>query len=719
MHSYGWPQKAAAVAIGLTALALLAAIGATEAASSSLLDTTPTPAGDQQPPAGIEAPRGEYSPPGSPADADARAAPSTHSAGSAPAVSTGFDGIGMEDDSDGFVHTPPDTHAATGLDRIVELTNGHVAIYGKTGGLIAGGDSGPGAVDLDAFCGREGCFDPKVTYDQVSNRFVAVVLEGFDSTDTWLHLMVSKTSSPGNLSTDWDKFRHFAGANISGTDGWFDYPGLGVSPDAVVVTGNIFPDVGSLPLGTKIRVYDKAELYDGDASATFVDLDDTFAASGFTIQPAHHLSSPPSGTFYMLQQWNSTFLRVIALTGVPSSPSVNEALLSTSDQGACIDGANQQGTSVTVDTVCLRLMNAVYRDGSLWGTNTGSDATDTRAVVQWYEVQTNGFPSASPTLRQHGAVDGGSGEHTFMPSISVNNCGNAAMTYTQSSASRYPEMRYTVREAADPLNSMQAPGVAKTSVGFHDDFSSSPDRWGDYSSTVIDPANQSFWITHEYVRAAASGFGDDSRWGTWHANFALPCDLGVNVYLPVVLNNWAPPTLLQNGDFESGPTAWTEYSQQNYLLILDDASLPITPYGGNWAVWLAGDDNETSYIEQVLTVPPSQPYLGYQHWISSLDSCGYDFASVRINGGIVDQYDLCSSVETGGWEKHVVNLSAYAGQTVTLQIYASADATTGTWSSLFVDHVAWQSGPLKPEDRVGAPARDGDQPKDRKPDGLR
>ncbi len=434
----------------------------------------------------------------------------------------------MEADSDGFIHTPPDTHAAVGPDRIVEVTNGHVAIYGKAGTVIAGGDSGAGAVDLNAFCNGEvnGCFDPKVIYDQESGRFVAVALEVDSSTHSpstsFLHVMVSNNSTPSNLTTDWDKFRQAASATISSTDGWFDYPGLGVSPDAVVVTGNIFPAAGPL-LGTKIRVYDKAELYDGDATATFSDIDSTVADGAFTVQPAHHFGSPSAGTFYLIQRWNTVRLRVVALTGVPGSPSVDGFLLPTSDQGVCVSGAPQQGTSKLVGTVCPRMMNAVWRDGSLWGTLTGSDATDSRAVVQWFEVKTNNFPSSSPTLLQHGVIDGGTGEYTFMPSISVDGCGNAATTYTQSSSTRFPEMRYTGRLAGDALNTMQTPAVAKTSDGFHDDFSPDPERWGDYSATVVDPSDQSFWIAHEYVKVAPSGGGNNGRWGTWLANIGFSC----------------------------------------------------------------------------------------------------------------------------------------------------------------------------------------------------
>ena len=497
----------------------------TEGVSGGPPGATPTPPLYDLP--GIEAPLGRYEEPQFPLPPaeELPAAPSLISSANAPSITTGFNGIGQEPASV-FIWTPPDTHAAAGPDSIVEITNGHVAIYNKSGGLIAGGDSGAGAIDLRTFCGVSDCFDPKVIYDQASQRFVAVAIEGRQFSDSFLHVMVSKDSTPANLTTDWDKFRHASGTTIDSTNGWFDYPGLGVSPDALVVTGNIFSAADAF-IGTKIRVFDKAELYDGDATATFVDIDRNPVSGGFTNMPAHHFGSPPAGTFYLLQRANIQVLAVIALTGVPDSPTVSTALVNTSDQGLCVGSAPQQGTTKLLDTLCFRMMNAVWRDGSLWGTLTGTDSTDVRSVVQWFEIETNGYPSSSPTLRQHGTIDEGPGEFTYMPSIAVNACGNAALTYTQSSSSRFPEMRYTGRLSSDALNTLQGPGIAKASAFFFDDFSGLPgdpvERWGDYSATMVDPTDQSFWIAHEYARVAATGGGNNGRWGTWLANFTLGC----------------------------------------------------------------------------------------------------------------------------------------------------------------------------------------------------
>ncbi|PIO46985.1 MAG: hypothetical protein CMR00_12820 [[Chlorobium] sp. 445] len=84
-------------------------------------------------------------------------------------------------------------------------------------------------------------------------------------------------------------------------------------------------------------------------------------------------------------------------------------------------------------------------------------------------------------------------------------------------------------------------------------------------------------------------------------------------------------------------------------------------------MWLGGDDDETAYISQTLTLPGGATTLRFWHWIESEDLCGYDFAWVRINNISLLTIDLCSDNNTTGWVARTVNISAYAGQTVSLQ----------------------------------------------------
>lgn len=167
--------------------------------------------------------------------------------------------------------------------------------------------------------------------------------------------------------------------------------------------------------------------------------------------------------------------------------------------------------------------------------------------------------------------------------------------------------------------------------------------------------------------------------------------LANNVYLPAVLNNYPiPPSPLLNPGFESGPTGWTEYSANGWDIIVNTPPTGVTPHGGSWLAWLGGGDDEISYIKQNVTVPSATPYLAYWRWSVSDDDCGYDYELVVINESqTVNQFDLCVSTNTGGWVKRVVDLNAYKGQTVNIQIRVETDFLYS--SAVLVDDVSFQA----------------------------
>ncbi|HJX36987.1 MAG TPA: S8 family serine peptidase, partial [Anaerolineae bacterium] len=86
-------------------------------------------------------------------------------------------------------------------------------------------------------------------------------------------------------------------------------------------------------------------------------------------------------------------------------------------------------------------------------------------------------------------------------------------------------------------------------------------------------------------------------------------------FLPLMMRSFGGGAGIVNGDFEDGPTGWFEYSTHGWDLIVNSLPGIVTPHSGAWAVWLGGDYDELSYVEQQVTVPPGSPYLAYWHWI--------------------------------------------------------------------------------------------------------
>jgi hypothetical protein len=155
---------------------------------------------------------------------------------------------------------------------------------------------------------------------------------------------------------------------------------------------------------------------------------------------------------------------------------------------------------------------------------------------------------------------------------------------------------------------------------------------------------------------------------------------------------------IQNGNFENGRDgSWLESSTNFWPLILTDTVLLTPPRSGRWAVWLGGDYTETSIIQQTVVVPTVDPILGYWVWIASEDICQtlpedwYDWGGVAVYPGgsttpvFKDAFQLCEGENTGQWVKREVDLSAYAGQVLPLQVFAVCDESLN--SNLFVDDV--------------------------------
>ena len=170
-----------------------------------------------------------------------------------------------------------------------------------------------------------------------------------------------------------------------------------------------------------------------------------------------------------------------------------------------------------------------------------------------------------------------------------------------------------------------------------------------------------------------------------------------NVYIPFLAST-TPQTQserLTNGGFEQGLTFWHEYSLWGYPSIMPKEYLPIQPHSGDWAVWLGGAYNEINGIWQAVHVPSGNPVLSFYYWIASEDACGYDLALVSVNlEEVVDSFWLCTATNTNGWVLRQVDLSAYAGQNIELDIVVGTDDYLN--SNLFIDDVTLTDSAVVP-----------------------
>ncbi len=180
------------------------------------------------------------------------------------------------------------------------------------------------------------------------------------------------------------------------------------------------------------------------------------------------------------------------------------------------------------------------------------------------------------------------------------------------------------------------------------------------------------------------------------------------VYLPLVVRNYTTPTALPtllNADFDLGHVAWTEASTffPGDLIVPQSLNGAPAAHTAPWLAWLGGASNEVGEISQSINIPNGVPsfYLYFRYQIRSDETnCSQvtssDTVALRINNVQVNSLLLCNSFNTGdNWTEYnfAPDFSAYAGQTISLDIRVTNDNTPNTSSSFFLDSLYFSSTP--------------------------
>ncbi len=417
---------------------------------------------------------------------------------------------------------PPDPIAAAGPSNLVAMVNSEIGIFAKDGTQIAASPLGTffDSVDRDFF----GPFDPWVVYDRYSDRYIVLAEETDQVDETYVLIGISTSNNPNDLNLasaggDWYVYSISTSFDFGGGSAWLDYPKIAADADSLYVTGNYFLYAGGGGFeGVLISRLDKTPMLSG----TLGTRTNIVAPSGaFTLQPAQSIGRPASDPQLFVDNFSNFGTGITVWELDDSNVLTQVANVGAAWSWSAVD-APQPGTSFTLDNLSPRLMNAVWRNNSLWTTHTVDVGGENR--VRWYEVDTTG---GSYSLVQQGDIDPGAGIHTFMPAIAVDGAGNMGITYTQSSTSQYATMMVTGRRAGDAPGTT-FPGMAvRTSSTFYVDY-----RWGDYAGISVDPSDDStFWAFHEYVV-------DNFTWGTWWGSFqfASVAGPGIKVIAPSIVS---------------------------------------------------------------------------------------------------------------------------------------------------------------------------------------
>jgi hypothetical protein len=154
---------------------------------------------------------------------------------------------------------------------------------------------------------------------------------------------------------------------------------------------------------------------------------------------------------------------------------------------------------------------------------------------------------------------------------------------------------------------------------------------------------------------------------------------------------------LKNGNFDKGPNGdWLEQvdEQDTPGSIILKPGNAISPRSGQYVAWLGGLNGEAHAISQeVILAAPAPLYLRYWYQVRSGETagCEFDQVGVFIEETLIVTYNLCEAEETSQWTKGSIELSDYAGDTITITFIGLFDDSV--ISSFFLDDVAISTTP--------------------------
>jgi len=465
----------------------------------------------------------------------------------APNLIRNFASFSNADQTDGFVHTPPDTNLAAGPNHVMVTVNALVGTYSKTGTLLSKKSMSDVFANVCTSCSAQNYFDPHITYDSVAGHWIVVELyKDISAGVSKILVAISQSSDP---TGNWWNYSLNAVLNYSGENTWADYPDVGfdgiaaASGGAVYITVNQFTFSGNPHVFRTAALYilAKSQLYSGSSVNYWRAWGRTNSdgSQAFTLRASKTYGNP--GGEFLINSRNSgstvTLWRVNPT--YPPNP-VNWTLRSTINIGSYLlpPPASQLGTTDVIDTLDNRIYNAVWRNNRLYAAFTRAHnwGSGTVAAVHYLKINTsNNTPEINQTF-------GADGLHYYCPAIATDNANNIVLVFSRSNSTEYAGARYSGRLTCDTRMQDSAQLKAGT-VPLLKRTGQSKSRWGDYQATAIDPSDGAkVWIYGEWA-ASLPGINNDYKWGTWVAQvrFALlppTANAATNITTNSFVANW-------------------------------------------------------------------------------------------------------------------------------------------------------------------------------------
>jgi hypothetical protein len=406
-------------------------------------------------------------------------------------IGQNYDGIDFNTSNCGCL--PPDTNAAVGGNFVAEAVNVQFRVFDRTTGAVLLDET------LQQLFGAPSGGDPFVVYDDIAQRWF---VNAFDSSDSGLFLAVSNDSSPLDGFVTYD---------LTNVNFFPDYAKPGFNKDAYFIAYNNFGTEGG---NAQIAAIDKTALLSGTLTYYVSEPKFQFRA----MPPAQMHGDTTGGTEWFVStdgtDAGGNTMRVTQMTNYLSNSPVFTYTSLPVTQYQQAQSALQPGGSITVfpNTTTYQVH---LRNGHLVTAMASALAGDGFITPKGLIYQI-GLSGGTPTLLKQIVIDPGAGVAVQMPSVDEDKNGSLGYSWIESSSTEYLSMWVgarpvkTKKHVKTPPQADAAPGGGFMSISF---------RIGDYSTTVLDPAdNLTFWSANESIGSD----GASDIWRTHITSFLSP-----------------------------------------------------------------------------------------------------------------------------------------------------------------------------------------------------
>ncbi len=557
---------------------------------------------------------------------------------SAPSSASNFPGVGFT----GFI--PPDGGVAAGPVNVVGVVNSTIQVYDKNGNLLS-------SQTLSNFFngipgGSDFIFDPSVVYDSDIGRFWVLATSAHDSSGgdptNRSTLLVGISNSSDIVAGGWSIFWLDDTINGDGSDGdrnACDYPHFGIDAQAIYFSCNMFSfpffSGGSFQYA-KVRIMTKDQFMGAGCCSwwDFWDLRERFLNlfTSFTVRPAiMHFSRASDGDFWVNAEGDNGTLKVRRLTNAQNCCNGVGPNLDDADQGVgsfnSPPGAQQPGTSTTIDSGDFRLLFATWQFGHLsTGQSLACNPGDgNHSCLGFTEIDVSSYPSMSNVSD---FAFGVAGEDLYYPYVEQNSNADKTMVYTRSDATSTFAGAYFrgIPNSGLCINCIDGEGTLHAGAGSYVNVDSSGrNRWGDYHGAAADPDFLGVWIEGEY--ATSSGFSWATEIGPTYNSYnpilafsSNPLAFGgQTVFTAGALNEF----ITNNGNATLDITGVSVSGDPDFTIIFDGCSFHAIQPGNSCAVTVQFRPTSAGAGAATLNVPFNNTSAG-----ASLTGTGLQDASV-------------------------------------------------------------------------------------------